>query len=354
MTRLILAAILVCTIGVSSNDASARPSMSASVPLPTEGTMPSLGRATQWLNSMPLTSRQLRGKVVLVSFWTYTCINWRRSLPYLRAWEQKYKSHGLVVIGVHAPEFRFEQSIDNVRREAARMNVSYPIAIDNDYEIWRAFNNRYWPALYLVDARGQIRYRQVGEGDYERSEMIIQALLAEAREEHVPTGLVSVQARGAEASADWKNLRSAENYAGYDRTEHFSSPGGALRNLPKAYAYPKHFVLNQWALSGDWTARRDRVTLDASRGTVAYRFHARDLHLVMGAPESGESIRFRVLLDGHPPGAAHGSDVDASGNGVLREQRMYQLIRQPNTIVDRDFVIVFLGAGAEAFAFTFG
>jgi thiol-disulfide isomerase/thioredoxin len=354
MSRLILAAIFACTIGALANDDRAAQTMSVLQQIPSEGAMPPLLGATQWLNSAPLATAALRRKVVLVSFWTYTCINWRRSLPYIRAWQRKYGVHGLVVIGVHAPEFGFEANIDNVRREAERMGISYPIAIDNDYAIWRAFDNNYWPALYLIDGRGQIRYHQFGEGDYVRSETIIQTLLAENGGEHIPAGLVSDQGVGAEAAADWADLRSSENYVGYDRSLSFSSPGSLVRNKSKDYSYPARFAMNTWALSGDWIARNDRVTLDSDHGRIAYRFHARDLHLVMGSRSGSVGISFRVLLDGRAPGSAHGSDVDALGNGILREQRMYQLIRQATPVSDRDFEIVFSGAGAEAFAFTFG
>jgi thiol-disulfide isomerase/thioredoxin len=328
--------------------------MSVLQQIPSERAMPPLLGATQWLNSAPLTTAALRGQVVLVSFWTYTCITWRRSLPYIRAWQRKYGAHGLVVIGVHAPEFGFEANVDNVRREAQRMGVSYPIAIDNDYAIWRAFDNNYWPALYLIDGRGQIRYHQFGEGEYERSETISQNLLAENGGEHIPAGVVSDQGVGAEASADWTDLRSSENYVGYDRSLGFSSPAGLIRNKSKSYSYPARFALNRWALSGEWTTRNDRATLDGDHGTIAYHFHARDLQLVMGSRESGSGIPLRVLIDGRAPGSAHGGDVDPLGNGILREHRMYQLIRQARPIGDRDFEIVFSGAGAEAFAFTFG
>jgi thiol-disulfide isomerase/thioredoxin len=353
MSRLILAAIFASIIGALANDDRVAQTMSVQQ-LPSEGATPSLRGATQWLNSPPLSTTALRGKVVLVSFWTYTCINWRRSLPYIRAWQRKYGDHGLVVVGVHTPEFGFEANVDNVRREAERMDVSYPIAIDNNYAIWRDFDNNYWPALYLIDGRGQIRYHQFGEGNYERSETIIQTLLAENGGEHIPAGTVTVQAAGAEASADWTDLRSNENYLGYNRSLGFSSPGGLVRNKSKTYSYPTRFALNTWALAGDWTAGNDRVTLGGSHGTIAYRFHARDLHVVMGAAVSGASIPFRILIDGRAPGAAHGSDTDALGNGMLREERMYQLIRQMTPIHDRDVEIVFLGAGAKAFAVTFG
>ena len=326
----------------------------AAVPLPIEGELPSLGGATGWLNSPPLSAAGLRGKVVLIDFWTYTCINWLRTLPYVRAWAEKYREHGVVVIGVHSPEFSFEHDIDNVRRAAKDMRVAYPIAIDNDYAIWSAFDNHYWPTLYLVDAQGRIRSHQFGEGAYEQFEMMIQQLLAEAGISGIAHELVSVDAQGTEAAADWGDLRSPENYVGDARTENFASPGGAVVDQPRVYATPTHFSLNQWALVGEWTVGREATLLNEANGRIAYRFHARDLHLVMGPAARGTSVRFRVFLDGQAPGAAHGSDVDDQGNGTVTDQRLYQLIRQPKPIADRQFEIEFLDAGVEAFAFTFG
>jgi thiol-disulfide isomerase/thioredoxin len=326
----------------------------AAAELPIEGALPSLASASEWLNSQPLSAAGLRGNVVLISFWTYTCINWLRSLPYVRAWAEKYKHHGLVVIGVHTPEFEFEQNIDNVRRAAKDMRVDYPIAIDNDYALWRAFDNHYWPALYFVDAQGHIRHHQFGEGDYEQSEMILHQLLTEAGIGDIGQELVSVDAGGVEAAADWDSLRSPENYLGYERTENFASPGGAVLGARRVYAAPARLRLNQWALSGDWTVERQATVLNEANGRIAYRFHARDLHLVMGPAARGTSVRFRVLIDGQPPGAAHGLDVDDQGNGTLSEQRLYQLIRQAQPIADRLFEIEFLDAGVETFAFTFG
>jgi thiol-disulfide isomerase/thioredoxin len=315
--------------------------------------LPSLGSATGWLNSQPLTASGLHGKVVMVDFCTYTCINWLRTLPYVRAWAEKYKNQGLVVIGVHAPEFAFEKDLDNVRRAVKAMKIDYPIAIDNDHAIWRAFNNQYWPALYFVDAQGHVRHHQFGEGDYERSERIIQQLLAEAGIAGIGHDLVSVDARGAEAAADWDSLKSSENYVGYERTENFASPGGAALDKGRIYAAPARLRLNHWALTGDWTVGKQAIVLNKANGRIAYRFHARDLHLVM-APGRGKPVRFRVLVDGQPPGAAHGLDLDDQGNGTVTEPRMHQLIRQPKPIADRQFDIEFLDPGVEAFAFTFG
>src|SRR5215207_7173209 len=358
--RLLLAALFIGAIGASILIIAKDKNVIRQIPHPAaqlsiEGELPSLGSATGWLNSAPLTTAGLRGKVVLIDFWTYTCINWLRSLPYVRAWAEKYKDQGLVVIGVHTPEFAFERDLDNVRRAARDMRVDYPIAIDNDYAIWRAFNNSYWPALYFVDAQGHIRHHQFGEGAYEESEMILQQLLEEAGNGgSIGHDLVSVDARGAEAAADWGSLRSPENYIGYERTENFASPGGAVLDKPRFYNAPARLRLNNWALSGNWTVGEQATVLNEANGTIAYRFHARDLHLVMGPAARGTSVRFRVLIDGRPPGAANGIDVDDQGNGTVSEQRLYQLVRQPKPIADRYFEIEFLDSGVEAFAFTFG
>jgi thiol-disulfide isomerase/thioredoxin len=322
--------------------------------LPIEGTLPSLGSATEWLNSPPLTAAGLRGKVVLIDFWTYSCINWLRSLPHVRAWAEKYKDRGLVVIGVHSPEFAFEKNIDNVRQAAKDMRIDYPIAVDSDHAIWRAFKNEYWPALYFVDARGHIRHHVFGEGEYDKSEFVIQQLLAEAGIGDIGHDLVSVDGRGLEAAADWDSLNSGENYVGYERTENFSSPGGAVLDKSHVYAAPARLKLNAWALSGDWTVGKEAIAQNKPNGRIAYCFHARDLNLVMGPATRGTPVRFRVLIDGRPPGAAHGSDVDAQGNGTVTEPRVYQLIRQRKPIADRQFEIEFLDPGAKAYSFTFG
>lgn len=355
---LLLATLLVIAVGVPletlTQDKNLQPMTTAAAPLPIEGELPPFDGATGWLNSQPVTAASLRGKVVVVEFWTYTCINWLRTLPYVRAWAEKYKDRGLVVIGVHAPEFEFEKNVDNVRWAAKDMKVDYPIAIDSDYAIWRAFRNQYWPALYFVDAQGRIRHHQFGEGEYEQSEVIIQQLLAEAGAGGIGRELVAVDGRGAEAAADWGNLKSPENYLGYQRTENFASPGGAVLDKRRVYALPARLRLNQWALSGDWTVGKQATSLNQANGRIAYRFHARDLHLVMGPAARGTSVRFRVLVDGQPPGAAHGVDVDDRGNGTVTEQRLYQLIRQPKPIADRQFEIEFLDSGVEAFVFTFG
>jgi thiol-disulfide isomerase/thioredoxin len=322
--------------------------------LAVEGNMPPLDGATAWINSQPLKADELRGKVVLIEFWTYTCINWRRQLPYVRARADKYRDKGLVVIGVHSPEFAFEKNIDNVRRATKEIRVQYPVAVDSDHAIWRAFENEYWPALYFVDTQGRIRHHQFGEGDYDQSETVIKRLLAEAGASGIGGGLASVTGEGPEAAADWDDLGSPENYLGYGQTENFASPGGPVRDKAHAYATPAHLSLNQWALRGDWTIRKDATLLNDATGQLTYRFHARDLHLVMGPSVPGKRVRFRVLIDGHVPGAAHGADVDEQGYGTMSEQRMYQLIRQSKPIRDRDFTINFLDPGAEAFCFTFG
>ena len=314
----------------------------------------SLERANEWLNSPPLTAEGLRGKVVLVDFWTYTCINWLRTLPYVRAWAEKYKDQGLVVVGVHAPEFAFEKDFTNVRRAVKDMRIDYPIAVDNDHVIWRAFKNQYWPALYFIDPQGRVRHHHFGEGAYEQSEMIIRELLAETGIGRIDREPAPVDARGIEAAADWSNLKSPENYLGYERTQNFASPGGAALGKPNVYMIPARLRLNDWALSGEWTVTNQAVVLNKPNGGIAYRFHARDLHLVMGPAAPGTSVRFRVLIDGRSPAAAHGIDVDENGDGTVTEQRLYQLIRQPKPIADREFQIEFFGSGVEAFAFTFG
>jgi thiol-disulfide isomerase/thioredoxin len=311
--------------------------------------------ATGWLNSPPLTAADLRGNVVLVNFWTYTCINWLRQLPYVRAWAGNYSDQGLVVIGVHTPEFDVEHDLDNVRRVVKDLRVDYPVAVDNDYAIWTAFDNHYWPAaLYFVDAQGQIRHHHFGEGEYQQSEMVLQQLLAEAGSAGAGHELVSVDARGVEAPADWDSLWSPENYLGYERTENFASPYGAVLDTPNLYAAPSSLRLNHWALAGDWTVKRQAIVGNQAEGRIAYHFHARDLNLVMAPAARGTPVRFGVRLDGQPPGAAHGVDVDDQGNGTLTQPRLYQLIRQPGPVGERTFEITFLDPGVQAYAFTFG
>lgn len=321
--------------------------------LPVEGELP-VATATEWLNSQPLTAADLRGKVILIDFWTYSCVNWRRTLPYVRAWARKYKDYGLVVIGVHTPEFDFEKNVDNVRRATKEMQIDYPIAVDSDRAIWRAFNNDFWPALYFVDSQGRIRHHYLGEGEYEHSERVIQQLLAEAGVGGIDHKPVSVHPRGVEAAADLGSLKSPETYVGAEQTQNFASPGGGVLDKPATYAHPTRLKLNHWALAGAWTVEKHAITLNEANGRIVYRFHARDLNLVMGPPSLGTSVRFRVRLNGKPPGAAHGSDVDADGNGTATEQRLYQLIRQPKSIADRTFEIEFLDPAVQVFSFTFG
>jgi thiol-disulfide isomerase/thioredoxin len=321
---------------------------------PVSGELSALAGATEWLNSPPLSAAELQGKVVLVEFWTYTCINWLRTLPYVRAWAEKYQEHGLVVIGVHAPEFPFEHDVENVRWAAKAMNIEYPIAIDNKFEIWSGFDNHYWPALYLLDANGQLRHHHFGEGEYLRTEVMIQQLLAEAGKNDFDQDVVAVDPRGAEAAADWDSLKSPESYLGYDRTDHFASPGGAVVGERHVYTTPSSLKLNHWALSGDWTIDKGKIKLNEPNGRILYRFHDRDLHLVMGLARHGTLLQCRVRIDGMPPGSAHGADIDKWGNGTISEQRLYQLVRQSKPITDREFDIEFLDTGVEAFVFTFG
>jgi hypothetical protein len=309
--------------------------------------MPSLDRATAWLNCEPLGPAELQDRVVLVDFWTFTCINWLRTEPYVRAWSQAYRHDGLIVVGVHTPEFSFEHEIDGVRRAIDEREIDYHVAVDNDYAIWEAFHNHYWPALYFVDRRGIIRDHHFGEGRYERSERVIQGLLDVERE------LVSVQGTGVEAEADWKQLRSPETYVGYERSEQFASPGGAEFEKRRSYRLPERMRLNQWALSGEWTIGREKIILDGGSGSIAYRFHARDAHLVLSST-GRDPIPFRVNLDGEAPRASHGDDVDKHGTGLLGHGRLYQLIRQTGEVGDRTLEITLLAPGAEAYVFTFG
>ncbi|KAF1035231.1 MAG: Protein DipZ [Burkholderia lata] len=325
--------------------------------LPVEGKLPSLDGAVQWLNSPPLTAAGLRGKVVLVDFWTYSCINCLRTLPYTTAWARKYAPYGLVVIGVHAPEFAFERDIGNVKKAVHDLGIDYPVAIDNGYSIWRAFGNEYWPAHYFVDAQGRIRHHHFGEGEYAQSERAIQSLLAEAGHPealNVPLGLAGAPAKGALAAADAADVRSPETYVGYARAESFTSPGGVVRDAAHRYDAPAHPDLNDWGLAGTWQVGAERASLDAPSGRIVYRFHARDLHLVLGPGANGQPVRFRVTIDGAAPGNAHGTDVDAQGYGTVTGQRLYQLVRQPGAIADRTFAIEFLDPGVNAYAFTFG
>ena len=314
-----------------------------------ESRMPSLAGATEWLNSEPLTPGDLQGRVVLVDFGTYTCINWLRTLPHIRAWAERYREHGLVVVGIQTPEFEFEHNLDSVRREVSARGIDWPVAIDNQYEIWRAFSNNYWPALYFVDREGVIRHHHFGEGQYEQSEQVIQQLLG--RE---PQDLVTVHAAGDEVMADWARLNSPETYLGYERTDNFASPGGVGPGEARVYAAPDRLTLNQWALTGDWTIQRERVTLNAAAGRISFRFQARDLHLVLRRAVQSERVPFRVLLDGEAPGDDRGVDADADGNGHVEDDRLYQLVRQQEAVEERTFEITFKETGVEAYVFTFG
>jgi thiol-disulfide isomerase/thioredoxin len=321
---------------------------------PVESRMPGFEGAQGWLNSPPLTDADLRGNVVLADFWTYTCINWLRTLGYVRAWANRYRDHGLVVVGVHTPEFPFERDAENVRRAAREMAVEYPIALDPDYAIWDAFANRYWPAIYIADAEGQIRHHQFGEGGYEECERIIQSLLRHSGRDGIPDDTIALVPGGIEAQADWTTLESPETYLGYGLSRSFASPGGALPDQEREYEVPGALRRNQWALAGAWTARERASILNRAGGQIVFRFHSRDVHIVMGPPSRDSSVPFRVMLDGEPPGEAHGLDVDEEGNGSVAEQRLYQLIRQPDPIADRTFEITFMEPGVEAYVFTFG
>jgi thiol-disulfide isomerase/thioredoxin len=322
--------------------------------LPIEGHLPGFDGATGWLNSSPLSAAELQGKVVLVDFWTYTCINWLRTLGYVRAWAEKYTDQGLVVIGVHTPEFPFERDLDNVRQAVKDMAVHYPVALDSDYAIWQAFANRFWPAIYIADAEGRIRHHQFGEGGYAECEMVIQRLLNESERGNVPSDLVSITSGGLEAQADWASLGSPETYLGYEQARGFASPGTAVLDQTHNYVAPDRLNLNQWAPAGDWTIERRASVLDRAGGRILFRFHARDVHLVMGPRPRGTSVPFRVNVDGEPPGDAHGLDTAEDGHGTVAQQRLYQLIRQPGPIIDRTFEITFLAPGVETYVFTFG
>jgi thiol-disulfide isomerase/thioredoxin len=328
--------------------------MSVTVPLGVEGELPSFGGATEWLNSGPLEASTLRGKPVVVNFWTYSCINWIRQLPYVRAWAERYDGDGLVVIGVHTPEFSFEHDIENIRRAAEVMQVRYPIAVDSDYAIWRAFDNQYWPALYFADAQGRIRHHHFGEGDYERSELVVRQLLEEAGIRGGGEGSSAVDAGGVEAGADWDALGSPETYVGYARAERLASTSDPVLDRSHTYAAPASLGLNQWALSGDWMLGSEAAELSGAEGRIAYRFQARDVNLVLGSIDRANPVRLRVLVDGRPPGAAHGVDVDEEGNGAVVEPRLYQLVRQPLPVAEHTLEVTFLDPGAQAYVFTFG
>jgi cytochrome c biogenesis protein CcdA/thiol-disulfide isomerase/thioredoxin len=330
--------------------------MSAKAPgaLPIEGNLPPLDGAVQWLNSPPLTAQALKGKVVLVDFWTYSCINCLRTLPYVKAWAEKYRDQGLVVIGVHAPEFAFERDVGNVTKAMKDLGINYPVAIDNDYKIWRAFNNEYWPAHYFADAQGRIRYHHFGEGEYAESERVIQQLLREAGASKVADGLIKADATGVQLAPDMNEVQSPETYVGYQRAEHFVPQTGLVPDKVSAYSTPTQLALNDWGLDGQWNVGSERAISSAPASRIVYRFHARDLHLVLGPGADGKPVRFKVLIDGKAPGDAHGTDVAPDGSGSVTEQRLYQLVRQNGGVTDRTFSIEFLDPGVSAYAFTFG
>ncbi len=321
--------------------------------LPVEGRLPGFEGATGWLNSSPLTTEGLAGTVVLVDFWTYTCINWLRTLAFVRAWSEKYRERGLVVVGVHTPEFPFERDVENVREAAQAMRVEYPIALDSDYGVWSAFGNRYWPAVYLADAEGRIRYHHFGEGEYDDGEWMIQHLLREAGSDGIDEELVSLTPEGLEAQADWTNLGSPETYLGYQQGQNLESRDGIAYDEPRGYVAPESLQLNTWALTGNWTIEERASVLNEAGGRIVFRFHARDVHLVLRS-RAGTAVAFRVAVDGEAPGDAHGLDVDEEGNGTLVQPRLYQLLREPGEIKDRTFEITFFDAGVEAYVFTFG
>ncbi|MCX8996237.1 cytochrome c biogenesis protein DipZ [Rhizobiaceae bacterium BDR2-2] len=329
------------------------PSPSGDAPLPVESIVPSFDGAVEWLNSPSLTMSELKGKVVLVDFWTYSCINCLRAIPYVRAWAEKYRDQGLVVIGVHSPEFAFEKRIDNVRRATQTLAIDYPVAVDNDYAIWRTFNNQYWPAHYFIDAEGRVRHHHFGEGEYEQSERVIQQLLAEAGRPDVAEDIVAVNATGAEAASNEAEVQSPETYIGYLRAQNFLGADGMVNDAAHVYTAetPRR---NEWGLTGSWVVGPEKAALSQGEGSLYYRFHARDLHLVLGPGSDGKPVRFKVTIDGKPPGEDHGVDTDAEGNGTVTEQRLYQLVRQSGPVADRTFEIRFLDPGLEAYAFTFG
>ena len=346
-----VAAAIVCGVVVSAPVAGAQeqpPSIIGSFPLY------GLSGATGWINSEPLTAKQLKGKVVLVDFWDYSCINCIRALPYVRAWAEKYKDSGLVVIGVHTPEFDFEKQMPNVQKAVQKFGITYPVALDNNYAIWNAFSNQYWPAHYFIDAKGKVRYEHFGEGEYDQSEKWIQELLKEANAKPMAASVASVQGQGIQAAADTNDVRSPETYIGYGRAEHFASPGGIKQNAERLYTEPVHPRLNEWGLAGVWADHEQFAMLKSAKGKIVFHFHARDLHLVLGPSADGKPVRFRVTIDGQAPGENHGVDTDAQGNGVVNGYRLYQLVRQKGAIADHIFTIEFEDPGVQAFSFTFG
>jgi thiol-disulfide isomerase/thioredoxin len=344
-----LAAVLSCVaVNAPSIGAQEPPSAIGSSPLS------GLSGSTGWINSTPLTAKQLKGKVVLVDFWDYSCINCIRAIPYIRAWAEKYKDSGLVVIGVHTPEFDIEKQMPNVQKAVKKFGITYPVALDNNYAVWNAFHNQYWPAHYFIDAKGKVRFEHFGEGEYDQSERWIQQLLKEANAKSMPASTVSINAQGVQAAADMNDVRSPETYIGYARAEHFASAGGIKRDAEQLYTEPNHPRLNEWGLAGKWIDHQQVANLRSAGGKIVFRFHARDLHLVLGPSADGKPVHFRVTIDGHAPETNHGVDTDAQGNGVVTEHRLYQLVRQKGSITDHTFVIEFQEPGVQAFSFTFG
>jgi thiol-disulfide isomerase/thioredoxin len=343
-------ATVLCLLAVNATPIEAQepPSIVGSSPLY------GLSGATDWINSTPLTAKQLKGKVVLVDFWDYSCINCIRAIPYVRAWAEKYKNSGLVVIGVHTPEFDIEKQTPNVQKAVNKFGITYPVPLDNNYAIWNAFHNQYWPAHYFIDAKGKVRYEHFGEGEYDQSERWIQQLLAEANGKPMPNSTVGVQGQGVQAASDTNDVRSPETYIGYARAAHFASPVGVKQDAEQLYTEPTHPRLNEWGLVGKWIDHKQVAVLRSSGGKIVFRFHARDLHLVLGPGADGKPVHFRVTIDGQAPGANHGVDTDAQGNGIVTEHRLYQLVRQKGSITDHTFVIEFQEAGVQAFSFTFG
>jgi thiol-disulfide isomerase/thioredoxin len=343
-------AVVLSSIGLGAPQAEAQESPSIVGGSPLSG----LSGATGWINSAPLTAKQLKGKVVLVDFWDYSCINCIRTIPYVRAWAEKYKDSGLVVIGVHTPEFDIEKQMPNVQKAVNKFGITYPVALDNNYAIWNAFHNQYWPAHYFIDAKGKVRYEHFGEGEYDQSERWIQELLKEANAKPMSASTVSVHGQGVQAATDMNNVRSPETYIGYARAEHFASPGGIKRDLEELYTEPNHPRLNEWGLAGKWVDHEQVAVLKSAGGKIVFHFHARDLHLVLGPTADGKPVHFRVTIDGQAPGENHGVDTDAQGNGIVTDHRLYQLVRQRVAITDHIFIIEFLDSGVQAFSFTFG
>jgi thiol-disulfide isomerase/thioredoxin len=346
----ILAALAVVVSTATANQTQAQdpPSIVGSSPLG------GLSGATDWINSKPLSAKQLKGHVVVIDFWTYSCINCLRAVPYVRAWAQEYKDSGLVVIGVHTPEFGFEKETANVHKAIEKFGITYPVALDSNYAIWNAFHNEYWPAHYFIDVHGKVRYEHFGEGDYDQSERWIQELLAEGAAKPVPAGTAEVRAQGVMAPSAVSQVRSPETYVGYGRAQHFASPGGIKHDDEQQYAAPDHPALNEWGFAGKWIDHQQIAQLKTAGGKIIFRFHARDLHLVLGPTAEGKPVRFRVTIDGQAPGDNHGVDTDPQGNGVVTDYRLYQLVRQQGAIADHVFEIEFQDPGVQAFAFTFG